>query len=55
MFGILSDYEDLATKYNNGEISFKEFSRLCKIRSNELNPDKKDKLTQINKQLISNG
>lgn len=42
MFGILSDYEDLATKYNNGEISFEEFSKLCKERSNQLNPKNKE-------------
>lgn len=54
MYGTVGDYEDLAIKYNNGEIPFEEFSRLCEIRSEELNPNKNDRLAQIDKQLISN-
>lgn len=54
MYGILSDYEDLAIMYNSGKISFEEFSRLCKIRSEELNPNRKDRISKINKKLISN-
>lgn len=54
MYGILSDYEDLTIMYNSGKISFEEFSRLCKIRSEELNPNGKNKISEINKKLLSN-
>lgn len=43
MFGTLKDYEDLAIKYNNKELSFEEFSKLCEQRSAELNPKNKEK------------
>lgn len=49
MFGILSDYADLADKYNSGEINFAEFTELCKKRSAELNPKNKEKKVYYDK------
>lgn len=54
MFGVLSDYADLADKYNSGEINFAEFTELCKKRSRELAPKKDEVMTYINKHIISN-
>lgn len=54
MFGILSDYADLADKYNSGKISFSEFKVLCEKRSKSLNPNKTEIMSYVNKEIISN-
>lgn len=54
MFGILADYADIADQYNSGAISFEKFKELCENRNKQLNPDKPNTMTDINKQIISN-
>ncbi len=54
MFGVLSDYADLADKYNSGKLSFSEFKLLCEEKSKSLNPYKTEIMSHANKEIISN-
>lgn len=54
MFGILADYADIADQYNSSAITFEKFKELCENRNKQLDPNKPNIMTAINKQIISN-